>query len=171
VKTKNFVLLILGIVLIAGAIGGAFLGGEAVGNNNAKTTLAQAGQNLIGQFGANGPGQFGANATRPQGAAGGAAGGGGRVAGGAPPFAGAGGVIGGAGFGGGTIGTVQNVQGNTVTVTAQNGSAVTVMLSANTTIEKLTHGTVGDVAAGSNITVGGPRNTDGSIQAVTILLN
>ena len=147
----------MGIVLIAGAIGGAFLGGEAVGNNNAKTTLAQAGQNLIGQFGANGPGQFGTNGIPQQG--------------GVRP----GGVIpggAGAGFAGvGAVGTVQNIAGNIVTVTTQNGSPVSVVLSSNTTIEKMTQGTAADITVGGNVTIAGPRNTDGSIQAATVLIN
>lgn len=159
-KTKSFILLLAGIILLGGAIAGAFFGGEAVGKRNERATLTQTAQNRIGQFG---------NTTRPQGGA--IGGGGGMVPGGGPGLPGVGGLIGGGGFGGGTIGTVQNVQGNIVTLTAQNGSAVTVTLSANTTIEKISQGKPGDITTGSNITVGGQRNNDGSIQATTILLN
>lgn len=157
-KTKNFIFLLVGIILLGGAIAGAFFGGEAVGKRNERAAQTQTAQNQIAQFG---------NPNRPQGTPGG----GGMIPGGAPGLAGAGGLIGGGGFGGGTIGTVQNVQGNTVKLTAQNGTTVTVMLSANTTIEKLSQGTPGDITTGSNITVSGLRNADGSVQAATILLN
>lgn len=155
-KTKSFVLLIAGIVLVGGAIGGAFLGGEAVGRNSAMTTLSPALQNRSVQFGANGQVQFGINGTRQPGAA---------LPGGR--------IIGGpGGLAGGTNGgVVQAIEGNIVTVTSPNGSVIRVVLGANTTIEKLTQGITGDITAGSNITVGGPRNSDGSIQALTVLLN
>jgi hypothetical protein len=93
------------------------------------------------------------------------------VPGGAAGFAGIGGVIGGGGFGAGATGTVQTINGNTLTVTTQNGSPVSVVLSANTTIEKLTQGTAGDITIGGNVTVAGPRNADGSIQAASVLFN
>jgi hypothetical protein len=160
-KTKNFIWLLVGIILLGGAIGGAFFGGQALGKNHEKTVLAQTTQSRTSQFGG--------NTTRTVGGGGAVSGNAGAVVGGRIP---GGGAIGGiAGFGGSTIGTVQSVQGTTVTMTAQNGSSVTVNLSANTTIEKISRGTPADLAAGSNITVSGPRNPDGSIQAATVLLN
>ncbi len=160
-KTKSFILLLVGIVVVGGAVGGAFFGGEALGKKNEQASLTQTMQNRIGQF-ANAGAGAGGGGTRQPGGGGGAGGQFVRI----NPAGGGGGL-----FGGGTIGTIQSVSGNMLTVTTQNGSSVQVILGSNTTIEKIGQGTIGDLAAGANVTVGGQRNADGSIQAATILLN
>jgi hypothetical protein len=61
----------------------------------------------------------------------------------------------GAAFRGGGIYTVKSVQGNTIQVTAQDGSAVTVNVNAQTVIEKTTTGVLTDVQPGMRIIVAG----------------
>ena len=72
-----------------------------------------------------------------------------------------------AGFGGGTFGQLKSVNGNTLTVTTQNGD-VTVDLSANTQIEKTTAGTAADLQAGQQLVVRGQRDSSGTVTAETV---
>lgn len=164
-RTKSFIWLLIGIVFVGGAVGAAFFVGEALGKRNERIALTQQMQSRVSQFGAgNGGAGFrqqggaagpivsaGQNGTGPQQFA--------RVPGGQAGI-----------FGGGAFGTVQAVNGNTILVTTQNGSTVSVMVGANTTIEKRLQGTAADIKTGSNISVGGQRSADGVIQAVTILM-
>ena len=108
-STKSFILLIVAIILVGGAIGGAFLGGQTVGKNNATAAAnTQTRQARTGQFG-NFTGQQG---IPPQG-----------VPQGLPP-----GVAGSAFARGGTTGTVDKVEGNVLTLNTQNGTKVSVIL-------------------------------------------
>ena len=86
---------------------------------------------------------------------------------------GAGGAGGQAG-GGRTVGTVESLAGDTLTVTAQSG-AVKVQLSEQTTIQKRTQGsretTPGsraDLTAGTRVMVQGPAGEDGTVTAQTV---
>ncbi len=88
--------------------------------------------------------------------------------------AGAGGAGGQAGGGRGTVGTVESLAGDTLTVTTQAGS-VKAQLSEQTTIQKRTAGsrdtTPGsreDLTAGTQVLVQGPVGEDGTITAQTI---
>jgi hypothetical protein len=72
-----------------------------------------------------------------------------------------------AGFGGGTFGQLKSVNGNTLTVSTQNGD-VTVDLTANTQIEKTTAGTPADLQAGEQLVVRGQRDSSGTVTAETV---
>ena len=50
-------------------------------------------------------------------------------------------------------GIVKSVKGNTLEVTAQNGSVVTVSIDAQTQIQKTVSGAATDIAVGARITV------------------
>ncbi len=153
-KTKSFILLVIGIVLIGAAISGAFIGGEAVGKSNARATANQTLQSRLNQLGQNGTGA-GRQAFQQR-------------AGQADillPGAGGGGF-----GGGGTIGTVEKIENNILTLSTQNGTKISVIISNNTTIEKMATVTIADIPAGSAVTVGGQRNADGSVQARNILI-
>ena len=87
-----------------------------------------------------------------------------------PNAAGAGGAAGGQGFFGGgaggqgaggrrgVTGTVQKVEGNTLTVTSAQGETVTVQLTDSTPIEKTVAGSASDLTAGANVLVIGTRS-------------
>jgi hypothetical protein len=73
----------------------------------------------------------------------------------------------GAGFGGGTFGQLKSVNGNTLTVTTQNGD-VTVDLTATTQIEKTTAGTPADLQAGQQLVIRGQRDSSGTVTAQSV---
>lgn len=72
-----------------------------------------------------------------------------------------------AGFGGGVFGQLKSVNGNTLTVTTQNGDE-TVDLTANTQIEKTTAGTTADLKAGEQLVVRGQRDSSGTVTAESV---
>jgi len=75
---------------------------------------------------------------------------------------------GGAGrFGGGVMGTIEAVEGNTLIITTQEGS-VRVQTTDTTLIEKYTAVTIGDLKAGEGVMVSGTRQEDGSYTARSI---
>lgn len=78
---------------------------------------------------------------------------------------GGGGANGGNPARGGTVGTVQSVNGNTITITTPNGGTVTVTLNGSTTVTKTDTGSINDVTPGENIIVRGTTNSDGSTTA------
>jgi hypothetical protein len=91
-----------------------------------------------------------------------------------PNDAGTGGAAGGQGFFGGgqngaaggqgagarrgVTGTVQKVEGNTLTVTSAQGETVTVQITDSTPIEKTVAGSAGDLTAGANVLIIGTRS-------------
>lgn len=116
----------------------AFYGGMKYGENKTVATTAAVGQ------GQRGNGQFGG------GAAGGRAGGGNR---------------GGAGF---ANGEVASADATSLTVKMRDGSSKIIILSSSTQVLKSISGAVTDVAVGSQVTVTGSGNPDGSITAQSI---
>ncbi len=52
-----------------------------------------------------------------------------------------------------TIGTVKSVSGNTIQLSQQDGSTVSVTVDAQTTIQKTVRGTVGDIQPGERLSV------------------
>jgi hypothetical protein len=70
---------------------------------------------------------------------------------------------------GGTVGAVEKVEGNVVTLNTPQG-AVRVMVDGSTSIQKMGAGSLGDISAGESITVSGERQADGSIQATSIFI-
>ncbi len=125
-------------ILVVGAL--SFYGGMKYGEikTTASGTLAQGQQRGSGQFG---------------GANGGARTGGGNR----------GGV--GAGF---ANGEVSSADDKSLTVKMRDGSSKIIILSGSTQILKSTTGTLGDVVLGTQVTVTGNPNSDGSVTAQSI---
>jgi hypothetical protein len=72
---------------------------------------------------------------------------------------------GGRGFrGGGTFGTLQSVDGSTLTVATRNGDTATVLSNSSTRITKSVDGTVGDIKVGDRIVT---RGTSSGTDTVT----
>ena len=69
----------------------------------------------------------------------------------------------------GTAGTIKSVQGNTLQLTAADGSAVNVTLDAQTTIQKLAPGASADLQAGQRVTIQG-NTTGGTLTARLIIV-
>jgi len=140
-KTRSFVILILLIVVVGGAIAGAFVGGQAVGKSQANQTL----RSRFEQFPSFQQRMDSGNLTMP---------------GGMDGFI----------VRGGTFGTVEKIEGNVLSVKAPDGSTVQVVISDQTTIQKIAEGDLSDITAGSSVSVTGDREDDGSIAATTIFI-
>ncbi|ONI73538.1 hypothetical protein ALI144C_45660 [Actinosynnema sp. ALI-1.44] len=74
---------------------------------------------------------------------------------------GPGGGQGGGGLRGGTAGTVDRVEGNTIYVKQPDGTEVKVTTSDSTKVETTTAGKLSDVTPGSSVVVQGQRGEDG----------
>jgi uncharacterized protein Veg len=70
-------------------------------------------------------------------------------------------------WGGGIMGTIEAVEGNTLVVTTQEGT-IRVQTTDTTLIEKYTTVTIGDLEAGEGVMVSGTRQDDGSYTARSI---
>jgi hypothetical protein len=79
----------------------------------------------------------------------------------------AGGARGAAGRG--TVGTVEKVDGTTVTLKTAQGSDVTVSTSDSTTVGLTQPGKLSDLKPGATVTVQGRTGTDGTVTAQTIV--
>ncbi|NUO99698.1 MAG: hypothetical protein HOV96_06005 [Nonomuraea sp.] len=71
-------------------------------------------------------------------------------------------------MGGGTVGTVEKVDGDKVYVKTMDGATVTVTTSDRTTVQISKPGKVADLAAGTTVVVRGQQAGDGSVTATTI---
>ncbi|MFE3175605.1 DUF5666 domain-containing protein [Amycolatopsis sp. NPDC059090] len=93
----------------------------------------------------------------------------------AGPGTGAGSGQQGAGFGGrtaggrGTVGTVEKIDGSTVTLKTVQGSEVTVSTSDSTTVGVTQPGKLSDLKPGQTVTVQGRTGSDGSVTAQAIV--
>jgi hypothetical protein len=89
---------------------------------------------------------------------------------GAPPSgaAGAPGQGGAGGLRGGTVGTIDRVEGNTVYVKMQDGTEVKVSTTDSTRVELTQPGKIADLKAGTSVVVQGQRAEDNSVSAQTI---
>jgi hypothetical protein len=148
---KRFIILIIVAVLVGGAIGGAFIGGVAIGKDQGKEEAAQNLQNRIGQF-QSGGGQF----INPGGSSGSTF----NPPDGERAFIGR----------GGTIGTIEKIEGNIITLKAMNGTSVNVITGDETSIQKMVDGSLADLKTGDNVTVSGTTNDDGTVQATGIVM-
>lgn len=74
----------------------------------------------------------------------------------------------GGGFGRGTIGTIDHVEGTTVYVKTQNGQIVKVSTSDSTKVEITSEGKLGDLKAGQQVVVQGQSGSDGTVTGQTI---
>ena len=70
---------------------------------------------------------------------------------------------------GGLSGTIEAIDGNTVTVNTSQG-ALRATIGAETTIQMLAEGTLADLLEGMRVTVVGQRGDDGSVQASSIFI-
>jgi hypothetical protein len=137
---KRIGLVLAVVVLVAAAGGGGFFYGKSVGAAQAD----QARQQFLRGRGVGQNGQVPAANRTPQ------------------P-----GSQNGNRAGGGTVGTVESVDGDTVVINTQQGT-VRVKTTDTTLIEKFTSVGVNDLKAGEQVVVNGSRNDDGSITARSI---
>lgn len=183
-SSKAFVLLLVIVLVLGAGLGGAFAGGIALGksqgdeeipvvNTPAPTLATPTDQEPPGQ-----PDQPDLSDLRQrfqsgeitqedlaqlrqqfQGQAGGAQGG-----------QGFGGARGQGGFGGGgLVGTVEGLDGNTLTVNTPQGPLLAA-LGDETVIQMFAQGSPSDLTVGARVTVTGQRGEDGTVEAVSILI-
>ena len=143
-KQKNFFTLLVAIVVVGGLIGGAFAGGIAIGKSQGEERVSQELQGRFEQFSL----RFGQEGM-PQ-----------------PGTQSSGGFFG----RGGTMGTVEKIEGNVLTLNTMQGTTVQVLISDSTTVQKMAEGSLDDISSGDNVTVSGERNEDGSIDATNIFI-
>ena len=146
-KQKPFLTLLVSIIVIGGLIGGAFAGGIAIGKNQAEETSLDLKSQFATRFGDKGivkEGTTQQNSLLP---------------------GGLGGFMGKQG----TIGTVESIEGNIVTVETMTGT-IEVTVAGDTAIQKMDEGSIEDVSPGDTITVTGESGEDGSIEAVSIFI-
>lgn len=72
------------------------------------------------------------------------------------------------GFGRGTVGTIDHVDGTTVYVKTQNGQIVKVSTSDTTKVEITSEGKLSDLKAGQQVVVQGQPGQDGTVTGQTI---
>ncbi len=183
---KAFILLLVVVVIIGGSIGGAFVGGVAVGKGQeAGPTVADIpvpGRSATVAVEATEPGgfqqlspeqvgnirqQFQSGQLSQEDVArlrqqfgGGQAGAGaaGAVAGGGPA---------GGGFRGGLTGSVKTIDGNEITISTAQGDLVAT-IGEDTTIRLIDEGAIADLLEGISVTVVGARDESGTLEAATI---
>ena|SRR2546422_33375 len=78
------------------------------------------------------------------------------------------GANGNGGFRGGTIGTIDHVDGTTVYVKTQDGRTVKVTTTDSTQVRITQDGKIADLKQGQNVVVQGATGTDGSVSAQAI---
>ena len=177
-KPKVFVMFLIVGLILGGGLGGAFVGGVALGKNGEAeapqtslpgTSLPARGQQAQGQPD---QGQLGQLRERIQSGEitqeelaqlreqfqgqGGPGGQGGFAGGG---FAGRGGLN----------GTVEGIEGNTLTVNTPQGP-LQATIGADTTIQVFAEGSVADLQTGVRVIVAGQPGEDGSLQPETIII-
>jgi len=145
---KRVVLVLIAVLVLAGVGGGAFAAGTKVGENRAVQDPARFFQQRAGGQGGQFPGQFqtpqpGQFQTPPPG------------------------QRGAQGLGGGIMGTIDGVEGNTLVVSTQEGT-IRVQTTDTTLIQKYMTASIGDLKIGEQIVVAGSRNDDGSYTARSI---
>ena len=153
-NTKAFMLLLVGVLLLGGSIGGAFAGGIALGKSQGEETAQSTSTSgttpgIGGQFGGE-LSQEGLDQLRQQ-------------------FQGTltpGQALTGRG---GLAGTIESVEGNTVTVNTAQGP-LQATIGADTTIQTFAEGTLADLQPGLQVTVTGQQAQDGTVQATSILI-
>ncbi len=155
-QTKVFMLLLVAVMVLGGGLGGAFAGGMALGKSQGKEAALNAlpaqapsdpSQQLPGQFTPEQLQQF-----RQQ----------------FQDQAGRGGALGGAGRSG-LAGSIETIEGNTVTINTAQGP-LQAIISADTTIQMSVAGTVDDLKTGLRVTVIGQRGEDGTVTARSIII-
>lgn len=207
--TKPFILILAITIILGGSIGGAFVGGIAVGKNQGDDTVtpvsaATGGQDSqLNQTGLGLPdrdqlrqriqsgdlSQQDFEQLRQRFASGDlsqeelarlregfTSGGTGQQDLGQAPRQGQGGAFGGGAFGGtggrgfaGRTGAIEQVEGNTLTVSTEEGT-LQAIIGADTTIQLFTEATLADLTEGMRVTVIGQEGEDGTVQALSIIV-
>lgn len=171
-NTKSFVPLLIAVLVLGGSLGGAFVGGIALGKSQTEGTpssgaplsstdstsrqtdqLSQEQLDEIRQRIQSGEFDPGARDQLRQ-----------QFQGQFDRGAGPGGFS-----GGGLTGTIEEIQGNTVTVNTPRGP-LQASIGADTTIQVFTDGTLADLLIGMRVTVIGQPGEDGTVQATSIVL-
>ena len=160
---KRLVTPILAVVaaLVIGLFGGILIG-QATSHTQATGFTRPGGVN-------GGNGGFGGGALGGAGRPGGGAGGNGQQGG-----TGQGGALQGGqnrtpgDFENLTTGTIQSIDGTTITLKLPDGSTVKVSTSATTKVTKTSKATVGELKSGERIVVRGAKGSDGSVAATSV---
>ena len=159
-NTKAFITLLIAVLALGGGLGGAFVGGMALGKSQgeevAQTTTQstsspgqfpdQFSQEQLDQFRQQFQGQFGSGS-------------GGQGFGGRGGFGGAGGLS----------GTIEQIEGNTVTLNTSQGP-LQVTVGDDTIIQRFAEAASTDLQDGIQITVFGQSGEDGTVEASFILI-
>ncbi len=176
---KGFTLMLAAMLIFGAAIGGAFVAGIAVEKGGDAEASVPTSSIQVPSLGDQAGGATGGGSLleqlqsqlqsgdltpqdfqqlRQQFGGGGAAGGGGFTAGG----------FGGGGAGGGALrGTVDAIDGNTITLNTAQGP-LQVTIAPDTTIQVTTEGAIADLSDGMTLTVTGERAEDGTFNATNV---
>lgn len=163
-NSKSFIPLLIGVLVLGGSLGGAFVGGMALGKSQAEASSNSAPLSSTDQQ----PGQTDQErldallqqiqsgevdpSTRDQFQ---------------QQFQG---QFGGGGFsGGGLTGPIEGIEGTTVTVNTPQGP-LQASIGPDTTIRLFTEGALADLLVGMNVTITGQPGEDGTVQAVSVIL-
>ena len=151
-STKGFVILLIGVLLLGGSIGGAFVGVLALVKSQeaevSQTNLTANLPSLPGQQSSDQSTQDDLDQLRQQ-------------------FKGQSGP----GFASGSsiMGTLEKVEGNTITVNTPKGT-LQATVGENTTIQKIDEVTIADLLEGMYVTVTGAPGEDGAVEARSIVI-
>jgi hypothetical protein len=142
-RTVKIIMAVVGALIV---LAGGFYGGTVYGKQQAQASLPQGFRDRMTQFT---PGDElpGAAVQRQFGQAGG-----GQIA----------------ALGGGLMGQIEEIDGNSLLVTGFDGQKTSVQATDTTLIEKYASVTVADLQIGEEVVVSGSENEDGSITARSI---
>lgn len=147
-KQKSFIILVVTVVILGGIIGGAFVGGIAIGKSQGQDEINQDTQSRLGEFASRfGKGELQKEMPQP-----------------GSQFPGS--LLGKRG----TMGTVEKIEGNVVTITTMQGATIRVLISDSTAIQKMAEGELADISPGASVTVSGEQQEDGSIKATSVFM-
>jgi hypothetical protein len=135
----------------------ALFGGILIGQHTAGPGQAAGFNRPGGQF-PNGPGQSGQQGQQGPRGNGAPQGGAGQQGNATRPGA----------FGGLTAGTIQSIDGDTITVKLRDGSTVKVTTSGSTTVTKSEKSSVSDLSSGETVIVRGTKAGNGDVSATSI---
>jgi hypothetical protein len=156
----NMTRLVAVVIAFGILVGGSFGAGTVYGRSTSSSPAAQAptGAGAFRTPGAGGRGSFSGTPGALSGTPG------------AFSFSGTPGPGGGFGAGRQITGTVQSVNGNTLSITVQGGTQISVTLADTTKFGNVSAGDKTALAAGGSVLVVGQRQADGSTSATSVLV-